>query len=165
MHSEHFVNLSPATPLRLHVATRADHGTTCVAVTGELDMSTAAELRAAVAAVLASGSVDVEIDLAGVPFADSAGVRALMMCRDAAEQAGARLRLSHPSPDVHRVLELTGAMSYGRGGGVPPPRGVNPTVVDARAIRQAAQKARERAQHMRRDDEARRVRIRATRGH
>ena len=165
MHSEHFFDLSSATRPRLQLETRADHGTTCVAVIGELDMSTAAELRAAVAEVLASGSVNVEIDLAGVPFADSAGVRSLMMCRDAAEQAGARLRLSRPSPDVHRVLELTGAVPYARGDGAPALRAVNPTVVDARAIRQAAQQARERAQDMRRADEARRARIRAARGH
>jgi anti-sigma B factor antagonist len=145
-------------------------------VYGELDMSTAADLRQAVAEALRMEPPDVELDLAGVSFADSAGIRCLLMCRAAAERAGSRIRLSHPRPEVHRVLELTGALAIfdgrhpvdpgprQRGDSAPAQRPANATVVDARAIRQAAQEARERAQRMRREDEARRARIRAARG-
>jgi anti-anti-sigma factor len=153
------------------------------------DVLRADVLRAEVLQADSLTSSVVDLDLAGLSFADSAGVRCLLVCRENAARAGCRLRLVDPCPAVRRVLEMTGVIQLVEVTGAAPepatigpapigpaPRrqgrsqvtyrgaGASPTIVDARAIRQAAQRARERAQEMRRDDEARRARIRAARG-
>lgn len=48
------------------------------------------------------------VDLAGVPFLDSSGVRALLLARRAAEQHGAAFMVRHPRGLVARVLRVAG---------------------------------------------------------
>jgi STAS domain-containing protein len=50
----------------------------------------------------------VELNLADLDFVDSAGIRCLLNCRSAVETAGSRLVLVEPSPQVVRVLDITG---------------------------------------------------------
>jgi anti-anti-sigma factor len=72
-----------------------------VTVTGEVDMSTAdAMFRAAGPAGVTSAT----LDLRAVTFFDSAAIHALIRL---AERYGAGLEV-HPSPQVRRVLEISG---------------------------------------------------------
>jgi anti-sigma B factor antagonist len=95
-------------PFLLDVTADGD-GCTTVSVAGELDLATADELTAAVRSGLAAGAV--VIDMRGVTFMDSAGVRALNTAVRESADSGRKLRVSlgtHPS--VIQVLEMTGML-------------------------------------------------------
>jgi|JI9StandDraft_2_1071091.scaffolds.fasta_scaffold1000693_1 anti-anti-sigma factor len=82
-----------------------DTGTGVVTGRGDLDLASAGELRAAIAAVLESDAArTVVIDLREVSFIDSTGVKELI--RPTIE--GFSVRLRHPSEQVQRVLKLSG---------------------------------------------------------
>jgi anti-anti-sigma factor len=87
------------------IDTRVDAtGAAIVAVSGELDMSNAASLDAAVATVVANHPELLIFDLSGLRFMDSAGIAVLVTA--AANVNNVQLR--DPSPVVRRVIELTG---------------------------------------------------------
>jgi anti-anti-sigma factor len=105
---------SPVTALTpLHIAATASSppGTVRVAVTGEVDLATAPELRERLLGVLHThGPAVLDIDLAGVTFLDCTGIGALVAVYNAAVHAGCQLRVLHPQPIVRRVLEVTGLL-------------------------------------------------------
>ena len=81
--------------------------TTRVAVTGEVDLYTAAILLDGLLQVLREQTaVVLEADLAGVTFLDCAGADALVVARHAAGNLGVQLRITHPQRIVRRVLDL-----------------------------------------------------------
>lgn len=80
-----------------------------VSVDGDIDYSNSAELRKTVQQLLDSGCSDIGIDLSGVDFIDSSGVRVLMeYARPGREQQERRLRLLSASPSVYRTLHKLG---------------------------------------------------------
>ena len=80
-----------------------------VAVTGEIDMASEAALREVVDSALERepSPAEITIDLSEVSFLDSAGVRALLVCRGRAADRGARLLVRDPQPTVASVLQIT----------------------------------------------------------
>ena len=84
-------------------------GTSRVIVTGEVDLAVEEPFVAEVDSVAAArdGSGAVVLDLGGVTFLDSSGVRALIRLR---QRHGERLRLGELSTPVRRVLEITGLL-------------------------------------------------------
>jgi anti-anti-sigma factor len=64
---------------------------TVLAASGEIDVATAPELVEAAAAVLASGALDVWLDLSEVTFMDSTGVKVLLDTRGALSGTGRRV--------------------------------------------------------------------------
>lgn len=94
--------------LRISVSGAA---TTVLSVTGEVDLSTSEQLTEAVSAAVQASEVEVEVvevDLAGVSFMDSAGLRVLVAGMKQADAQGVRLVASNPQPQVRKVFELTG---------------------------------------------------------
>jgi anti-sigma B factor antagonist len=79
-------------------------GAAVVSVSGDLDISNAASLQAAVAAVTAQSPERLIFDLSDLRFMDSAGIAVLI---GAAGEVSA-VQLRGPSPVVRRVIELTG---------------------------------------------------------
>jgi anti-anti-sigma factor len=79
-------------------------------VTGELDGSTTGLFDSAVAPARREGE-PVVLDLAGVTFVDSSGVRSLI--RLALSLVGIGLILRDPSPRVVHILELRGLDAAG----------------------------------------------------
>lgn len=74
---------------------------------GELDLQTAAQLRAVFdREVDAVPCPRVVVDLAGVGFLGSAGVAVLLDLADAARARGGRIALAAPSAPARRVLGL-----------------------------------------------------------
>ncbi|HKT00671.1 MAG TPA: STAS domain-containing protein [Rugosimonospora sp.] len=65
-----------------------------LAVTGDLDLASAGELAQRAAALVPEAPGLLLIDFSGVDFCDSAGIRALLSVRKAAERAGCELRLT-----------------------------------------------------------------------
>jgi anti-sigma B factor antagonist len=80
-----------------------------VAVRGELDLATAPELEAALLPGLRDGGSAV-LDLRGLEFMDSTGVRVIVAAHHAAQEHGGSLALVRTKPDgpVARVLEISG---------------------------------------------------------
>jgi anti-anti-sigma factor len=79
-----------------------------VVASGEMDVSTAYRLEGHVIGEAGRGD-RVALDLAGVTFIDSTGLRALLRLRQEAVRMGWRLRVAAVHPHVRRLLEMTGS--------------------------------------------------------
>jgi anti-anti-sigma factor len=101
--------------LLVEVACGADTGTSRIAVFGDLDQLNAARLQDAVSHVLSDEHPRrLDMDLAGVPFLDTGGIRALLGCRADAGRVGCRIMLVNVRPNVRRVLDIVGLLgSFG----------------------------------------------------
>lgn len=81
---------------------------TVVVACGELDLATAPELEAGLLPPLADGA-RVALDLRGLDFMDSTGVRAIVAAHLSAEEHGGALTVcAVPEGPVARVLEISG---------------------------------------------------------
>jgi len=80
-----------------------------VAFTGELDIAGAREAEEAVRqAESGGGESALTIDLRGLTFMDSTGLRLLVAADRRAHEAGRTLRIVRGPDAIQRVLELTG---------------------------------------------------------
>lgn len=81
-----------------------------VAIKGDLDLASAGELVGAVEA-LEPLVAPVTVDVSGLEFVDSAGLRALLNVRERVERSSrARLRLVGVGGELHSLLELCGLL-------------------------------------------------------
>ena len=81
----------------------------CLAVVGDIDMDSADVLDEAIERAIAiHGIARVVLDLQRTTFLDSAGVRSLILARQAASENGIAFRIMNAPPIARRVLELTG---------------------------------------------------------
>jgi anti-sigma B factor antagonist len=85
-----------------------DGGAVIVAVTGEIDLATAASLRDALTAELAAGPDVLIVDLDGVEFFTSVGLTTLALTQRAAQERGVALRVIATSRATLRPLRITG---------------------------------------------------------
>ncbi len=85
---------------------RRAEGRTVYVLAGDIDVVTSEALVARVREI-ADGAGPFDLDMAGVGFMDSTGLRSLFRLHDIATARGGRLRLLHPSEPVMRLLELT----------------------------------------------------------
>jgi anti-sigma B factor antagonist len=97
---------SPA-PLTVTAQQLDDH--VRVIAAGEIDVRTAADLRAALDAVLDGHPPKIVIDLSAVTFMDSTGLGVLTGARNRAGDDG-RLVVINPHPIARRILEITGLL-------------------------------------------------------
>jgi anti-sigma B factor antagonist len=91
----------------LAIETRADDGVTRLVLAGEFDLAAVPQFEDAVAAAEAGGPAAIVIDLSGLSFMDSSGLRALVTADDRANTAGRRLAIVPGPPAVRRVFEIT----------------------------------------------------------
>lgn len=93
--------------------TAAVDGENCrLDVTGEVDVSCADELRAAIDAQIAEGVTgELVVDLAGVPYIDSTGIGVLVGAAHRVSEAGATFVVARPQRNVERVLGLLGVQA------------------------------------------------------
>lgn len=112
------------------------NGSRCALVlSGRLDTDTAADLELAMQDLLNEGALDFVVDLAGVGYVSSAGLRVLLMLGKSIDGKGS-LRLSGLNPTVKQVFDVAGftqlfaifatraaaeASFKGRAANVPPP--------------------------------------------
>ena len=89
------------------IETDIDRGSTTIRPEGKLTVQTSPELNAAVEQ-LPDGICDLDIDLSGVDYIASAGLRVLMAADKAAMRRGGKMRLLHPGASVMEALEMTG---------------------------------------------------------
>ena len=96
---------SPITDLLLISTVERDDGV-CVIAEGELDLSTAPLLEAAILAAEAASPATITVDIDGVTFIDSTGLRALIEAQLRSQQDSNRLRLTRGSPQAQRLFAL-----------------------------------------------------------
>jgi anti-sigma B factor antagonist len=73
---------------------------------GELDVSTAGEAWNVMHRALTDAG-RLTVDVSGLEFMDSSGLRVLLKVAQAASEQDATVVLLHPSPQVQKLLELT----------------------------------------------------------
>jgi anti-sigma B factor antagonist len=93
---------------RVEVAQRHDH--VRVSPVGEVDMSTADEVRAEVDRVREAGFTSVVLDLRSTLFMDSTGLRLVLDLDTAARDGGWELAIVPGPRSVQRVFEVTRAV-------------------------------------------------------
>jgi anti-sigma B factor antagonist len=80
-----------------------------VVVTGDVDSATSNQLETLLSDLADPAEVlHVAVDLAGVGFIDSSGLRALIVGQRVVEAAGSRLTIGMASAPVRRLFEMTG---------------------------------------------------------
>ena len=75
---------------------------------GELDMSTAPQLREELLRLASDGATMVTVDLSELAFVDSTGLSVLITALKRIRQQGGEMALRSPTPATRRVLEITG---------------------------------------------------------
>jgi anti-anti-sigma factor len=86
-------------------------GVVVVVVRGEVDLRAAPEFEQSLAQAEGSGAHAIVVDLDRVSFMDSAGVHVLLQF-SISERNHGRLALTGGSPQVRRLLEVTGVRRY-----------------------------------------------------
>jgi anti-sigma B factor antagonist len=101
-----------ASPLECEVGSVRAGEPVVVFVRGEVDLATAADLSATVRGVFASAPSSVILDLEGLAFIDSSGLRELVTLSEEAGAMGASFVLRNVPRVAQRVLELTGLTDW-----------------------------------------------------
>jgi anti-anti-sigma factor len=84
-----------------------EHDTARLRLLGELDLDTTPTVEAEISALRKSGTRTLVLDLTGLTFMDSSGLRCILDCDAEARQDGFSVALIEGPPAVHRVFELT----------------------------------------------------------
>jgi anti-sigma B factor antagonist len=79
-----------------------------VHASGELDIASAKEFEGELRRAISSSVSGVVLDLRGVNFIDSSGLRALLAGAGFSSKIGRQLRIPHGSSAVQRAIELSG---------------------------------------------------------
>lgn len=85
-----------------------EDSSTIVTVTGSVDALTAPELAKVLGDQVADGHVNLVVNLVGVEFMSSAGLRTLLGALKDARSHGGDLRIASANPGVDKVLKMSG---------------------------------------------------------
>ena len=102
--------MPPNTPQPFSVEVQRDPQARCAIVVpqGELDLTTAGALRAAIAQAVEGGAPTVVLDMRGLTFIDSTGIRLLVQTESAARANGRHFAIIDGSEPVMRLMAMTG---------------------------------------------------------
>lgn len=89
-----------------------DGETVRLATKGELDLATSPQLEQEMRAILARGARQVTIDLSGLTFVDSSGLRVLIVLHERSKRDGWELALLAPSEQARAVFRISGAEEH-----------------------------------------------------
>jgi anti-sigma B factor antagonist len=92
----------------LDVSTTRQGPCAVVSIGGEIDPGTAGELSDAALTAMQEIGPSLVLDLSGVTFMDSTGLKVLLAVHQRARLAGGRLVLAAPTRSVRRVVDITG---------------------------------------------------------
>jgi len=96
----------PQRPLSFDVV-RPDETEVVLAVSGEVDLGTAAELETTALGLLDKRPRSLVLDFSAVPFCDSSGIGVLVRLYNRATAIGCRVTIRRPTANVRAVLEMT----------------------------------------------------------
>ncbi len=94
------------------IAEEMTQGTCVVRLSGDIDTAIVPELQTRLGSALASGCDNVVLDLCDVVYADSSALGLLVWLDHRLGPRGGRLVLTGANPDVERILELSGLVSF-----------------------------------------------------
>jgi anti-sigma B factor antagonist len=97
-------DLGPAGQAPAVVEVREENGIPVICLSGELDMTTVGQARAAIDAAIASHPGRAVLDASGLEYMDSSGIALLVWVTRKTQHVQVR----NPSPVVRRLIELTG---------------------------------------------------------
>ena len=80
-----------------------------ITLSGEVDITTAADLSELVTGQLAGGTQHLTVDVAGLDFADTSAIRVFVLAAKTLRERGGDLVLLRPQRALARVLEILGA--------------------------------------------------------
>ena len=83
-------------------------GVIVITPAGRIDTTTSGALEARLASALAGASPQVVVDLSGVDYISSAGLRVLLVAARRVQAGGGRLALCAMGPPVRQVFQLAG---------------------------------------------------------
>lgn len=89
----------------MEIKTKTEGDTLTISVSGRVDTVTAPELEAG---LKFGDAKDVAIDLSGVPYMSSAGLRLLLTAHKTMLARGGSLRIANVQQTVREVLDITG---------------------------------------------------------
>ena len=92
----------------MELQTQVYHRVTVIAVTGRVDSSSAGDLETALKQLMDGGNSHFVIDLAGVEFLSSSGLRVLVTTLKSVRKSGGDLRLAQPSQRAADAIDLAG---------------------------------------------------------
>jgi anti-sigma B factor antagonist len=91
-----------------------ENGSTVVTVTGTVDALTAPDLAKILVNQIAEGHINLIVDLIGVEFMSSAGLRTLLGAVKEARSNGGDLRIASTNPGIDKVLKMSGFHSIAK---------------------------------------------------
>ncbi len=95
----------------MEISTKDMKRVSLVTVSGRVDSATAPDFEKALQALVQANRSQIVLDLKGVEYMSSAGIRGMVSSLKAAKSGGGDVRLAHPSARVKEVLELAGLSS------------------------------------------------------
>lgn len=104
--TQRYVFVMPDRMTRLEVTRDGD----LIVVSGDVDAHTCPDLAAALDPLPGQG--DVRVDVAGVGFIDSSGLRVVIDAHQRANDANRQLIIEQPSRSVVRILEISGLADH-----------------------------------------------------
>ena len=108
MHLRRRLRVTPRRDPALAMRIGRDAGTHVIGLFGELDLATVGDFERALADVEASHVAEIVVDLSGLQFIDSTGIRVLAEAARRSRTDGRRLTLLRGPEPVHLVFELCG---------------------------------------------------------
>ena len=94
--------------MQLQIDRSDQPGWAIISPSGEIDLATVSQLEEALATAMGGGGTDVAVDLTGVTFMDSTGLRALLAANQNLADSGHRMALIVAGGPVDRLLDISG---------------------------------------------------------
>jgi anti-sigma B factor antagonist len=101
-----------ASPGQLGMSERVEGARRVISLTGELDMAGAPALEARVGELCADAPEVLVIDLSGLTFIDSTGLRTLLSAQSMCDAQACDLSLVQGPENVQRLFALTGLLDH-----------------------------------------------------
>lgn len=98
--------------LSFRIAVTTDRDGVRIAPSGDLDLATAEPLWDEIARLRERGCEKLVLDLRGLTFLDSSGLRLLVRAREDALRDGRELKVIDGAPAVSRVFDITGLREH-----------------------------------------------------
>lgn len=95
----------------MEISTKTENDVSIVSASGRIDTLTYELLLAALTDRIRAGARSLVVDLGGVDYTSSAGLRAILSAQKEVRGEGGDLRLAAVQPDVLRVFKLSGFTS------------------------------------------------------
>ena len=96
----------PNQPFEMHATREGENAT--VTLSGELDIATVARVEELIETTLAQDVTTLTVDLGGLSFVDSSGLRLFIVLDQRAGEEGWTLRLLRPSTQALTVFRISG---------------------------------------------------------